>query len=225
LLFALIVSSAAACSDGIGKPIVRGNVSGNVVTSDDGGSRVLDAGADISERKPTITFGDLPVDSRELSIDAVPDTAYCQDVRHDNFQWSAPEYVINNSIITDIRALDSPCTPDGIGRALPALTMLPSLRCAARQHSAAMAQAGSTSPVDLDDAAERAEFADFAGTVVQEIVFEGTFEEFYTALFTDHCQVLLDPTLEVVGVGFHPFSTEVEDDTAAGYYTVDLGTR
>jgi uncharacterized protein YkwD len=140
----------------------------------------------------------------------VPDNEYCADAADWDPAWADLEEQVL-AIVNDVRREGRSCGAAGDFRPTDALVMNPSLRCAARKHSADMAarnffdhdNPSGESPWDRIAQAEYGPYStageniaagspDAAGTMMQWLDSDG------------HCSNIMNPGFAEIGVGYSP---------------------
>lgn len=153
----------------------------------------------------------------------VPDNAYCDEVHDWDASWRAAEEQVL-AIVNQRRAEGADCGVEGSFASTHALAMDPALRCAARKHSADMAEReffahdnpSGEEPWDRIEAAGYAFQAAgeniAAGQIDAAMVMQGWMDS------DGHCANIMNPDFTEIGVGFFPggqFGTLWTQDFAA----------
>lgn len=143
----------------------------------------------------------------------VPDGDHCADVAEWDPDWASLEDEVLE-IVNQVRAKGADCGSQGsFGPAGP-LTTEPALRCAARLHSVDMHVRNFFAHDNLDgvDPFQRMEAAGFVGSYMGENIAYGPGEPAdVMAMWMDsdgHCANIMNPNFTLLGVGYHPGSSE-----------------
>jgi uncharacterized protein YkwD len=143
----------------------------------------------------------------------VPGSAHCADVADWDFEWSSLEDEVLE-IVNQMRAQGADCGSQGSFAPAGPLTTDPALRCAARLHSVDMHVRNFFDHDNLDgvDPFQRMETAGFVGSYMGENIAYGPGEPADVMdLWMDsdgHCANIMKPNYTLLGVGYHPGSSE-----------------
>ncbi len=152
---------------------------------------------------------DAPSSDEAPGWDAVPTTAYCDEAREWQPQWTDAEEQLLE-LVNARRAQGADCGTAGNFAASDPMTMNPKLRCAARLHVADMAARDffdHTNPSG-ESAFERIAQAGYAFSTAGENIAGGSADAGETVaqwMASDgHCSNIMNPGFVHLGAGYHP---------------------
>lgn len=203
--------AAAACGDGVGRPLIVTGFGGAGGASGGTASPCGAAGSLFGSSGGSGGFRSC--DGLSFAGSQVPPSTYCVKAA----VWPSGAEAAEQSFfeaLNVLRALGTRCGTSERGDAIPSLQMNPELRCAARLHSldmvarhffdhvnpdgegpaARMVEAGYPSSITQEVIAQSAEHGSTSPTVsiLQELVRQGGSD----------CEILIDGRLSAIGVGY-----------------------